>query len=186
VLVALDGADGAQILGRQVLDQPFGQHRRPVVVAVTAALDDRAGQHVDDLAEPDRRVAELLGDDAQRGAGCLADAEREVAGGAAHGHDQVPARGGARVDHQVLDQLRADVAGGLEAEGRDAVGQVEVVVDGLGHVHHAQPAAGLLGQRHRRKGRVVAANGQQLVDPQLFERGDRRLHVLRLPGWVGA
>ena len=47
-----------------------------------------------------------------------------------------------RVDHQVLDQLDADVARRLEAERRDAVRQVQVVVDGLRHVHHLQATAG--------------------------------------------
>ena len=70
-------------------------------------------------AQPDRLGAELLGDERQRGAGRLADAERQVAGLAAHRDHEVPARGGLGVDHQVLDDLDADVARGLVAERVD-------------------------------------------------------------------
>ena len=83
---------------------------------------------------------ELLGDQRQRRAGRLADAEREVAGLAAHRDDEVPARRGLRVDHQVLDDLDAVVARGLEAEGVDVRRQVEVVVDRLRHVDDVDAA----------------------------------------------
>ena len=85
-------------------------------------------------------LGELLGDERQGGAGGLADAERQVAGLAAHRDHEVPARGGLGVHHQVLHDVDADVARGLEAEGVDVGGQVEVVVDRLGHVHHADAA----------------------------------------------
>ena len=48
--------------------------------------------------------------------GGLADAEREVAGFSPHRDDEVPARRGLRVDHQVLHDLDADVPRGLVAE----------------------------------------------------------------------
>ena len=57
-----------------------------------------------------------------------------------------------RVDHQVLDDLDADVARGLEAERVDVRRQVEVVVDGLRHVDDADAARRLL-----RRG-VIAEN----------------------------
>ena len=85
-------------------------------------------------------VGELLGDDRERRAGRLADAEREVAGLAPHRDDDVPAARRPRVLHQVADQLDADVARGLEAEGRDVRRQRQVVVDRLRHVHAADGA----------------------------------------------
>ena len=90
--------------------------------------------------------------------GGLADAEREVAGLAPHRDDEVPARGRLGVDHQVLDDLDADVARRLEAEGVDVRREVEVVVDRLRDVDDPDPAVGLLLELHRREGGVVAAD----------------------------
>ena len=105
---------------------------------------------------------------------------------AAHGHDQVPARRRLGVNHQVLDQLDAHVPRGLEAEGGNAVRQVEVVVDGLRHVDDAQTPAGVRCQAHRREGGVVAADRDQLVDTELLECARGRLEVAWIPGRVGA
>ena len=109
-----------------------------------------------------RLAGELLGDERQRRAGRLADAEREVPGLAAHRDDEVPARRRLGVHHQVLDDLDAEVARRLEAEGVDVRRQVEVVVDRLRHVHDADAAAALLLELHRRERRVVAADGDEL------------------------
>src|SRR5207302_1835861 len=81
---------------------------------------------------------ELFRDQGEGRARRLADAQREVAGLAAHGRHEVPARGGLGVHHQVLDDVHPHVARGLEPEGVDGGGQVEVVVDGLGDVDDAQ------------------------------------------------
>ena len=112
--------------------------------------------------------------------GRLADAEREVARLAPHGDDEVPARGRLGVDHQVLDDLDAVVARRLEPERVDVAGQVEVVVDRLRHVDDADAAAGLLLELHRRVGRVVAADRDELRDVQAQQRDDRVLEVLRV------
>ena len=102
-------------------------------------LDDGADQRVDEHLEP-KRCGELFGNQRQRGARGLRDAEAQVAGGPAHRDDDVPARGRLGVDHQVLDDLDAVVARRLEAERVDVRRQVEVVVDRLRHVHDPETA----------------------------------------------
>ncbi len=119
-------------------------------------------------------------------AGGLADAEREVARLAPHRDHEVPARGGPGVDHQVLHDLDADVARGLEAEGVDVGGQVEVVVDRLRHVDDVDAALRLLRELHRRERRVVAADRDQLRDVQAQQRDHGVLEVLGVLGRVGA
>ena len=109
-------------------------------------------------------AAELLGDERERRARGLADAEREVPGLAAHRDDEVPARGRLRVDHQVLDDLDADVARRLEAEGADVVRQIEIVVDRLRHVDDAERALRRLGELVGAERRVVAADRDEHAD----------------------
>ena len=57
------------------------------------------------------------------------------------GDDEVPARGGLGVDHQVLHDAHAHAARGEVPERVHVGRQVEVVVDGLGNVHDAKLAA---------------------------------------------
>ena len=141
VLVALDVLQLGQLGRVELLDQPLGQHGDAEVPAHRAALDDRALDDVADVGEGDvSRLRELLADDGERRARGLADAEREVAGLAAHRDDDVPAPGRARVLHQVAHELDADVARGLEAEGRHVRRQRQVVVDRLRHVDAADRA----------------------------------------------
>ena len=147
VLVALDVAgDGLELVLGEVLDQALGEHGDAVGAAVREALDDGAGEDVDDLVERDGLSAELLGNDRERRARGLADAEREVAGLSAHRDDEVPARRGLRVGQQILHDAGADVARRLVAEGRDALGQVEIVVDRLRDVDDAERALRVLGE----------------------------------------
>ena len=69
------------------------------------ALDDRAGQRVDDGRQANR-PRKLLRDDRDRGAGGLADAQRQVAGRPAHRDDEVPSARRLGIDHQRLDDAR--------------------------------------------------------------------------------
>ena len=101
-----------------------------------------------------------------------------MAGLAPHRHHEVPARRRLGVDHQVAHDLDADVARGLIAEGRDAVRQVEVVVDRLRHVNHVNAAGGGLLDLHRAVGGVVTADGDQLVDVQTQQRRNHALEQL--------
>ena len=124
------------------------------------------------------RRGTFLGDDRQRGAGRLADAEREVARLASHRDDDVPAPRGPGVLHQVSHELDADVPGGLETERGHVRRQRQVVVDRLRHVHAADGAGRVLADVARRERRVVAANRDEVCDARLLQRldhGPRRL-----------
>ena len=109
----------ARSSGVDVEHHALGDDRHAVAPAVAQSLDDGADERVDDLLQADRRLRELLGNQRQRRARGLADPEREVAGLAAHRDHEVPARRRLRVDHQVLDDLDAVVARGLEPERVD-------------------------------------------------------------------
>ena len=130
-------------------DEPFSDDGHAVAPPVAQSLHDRADQRVDDGLEADVAAGELLRNERQRGTGGLADAEREVTRLPAHRDDEVPARRRFRVDHQVLDDLDAEMARRLEAERVDVRRQVEVVVDRLRHMHDANAAVGLLLDLHR-------------------------------------
>jgi len=113
----------------------------------------------------------LLGDQRQRRACRLPDAEREVACLAPHRHDEVPAAGGLRIDHQVVHDLDADGARGLVTERPDVVREIEIVVDRLRHVHDPQPPAGRLRELVAVNAVSVAADGEEHSDVQRLQRG---------------
>ncbi len=132
------------------------------------------------------RPAEFFRDDGKRRGRSLADAQREMSGGAAHADDDIPARGGAGVFHQIARELDAVMPRGLEAERRRRAGQRQVVVNRLGHVGHLDFALALLGDHAGGKGRVVAADRHQVGDAELLESGKDILHLLRGLGRVRA
>jgi hypothetical protein len=121
----------------------------PISAAVAQTLDDRADQRVHDRLQTDAAL-EFFGDQRQRRACRLANAEREVAGLASHGDDEIPPRRRLRVDHEVLHDLDAVVTRGLEAEGVHVGRQVQIVVDRLGHVRDADAPLRLRFELHRR------------------------------------
>ena len=131
-------------------------------------------------------VAEFLRDDGERGGGGLGDAEREMSGRASHADDEIPARGGARVFHQVADNVNAVVARGFIAERRRGAGQGQVVVNRLGHVRDLDFALALLGHDAGGKGRVVAADGDQRGDAEFFKNAEDIFHLLRRLGRIRA
>ena len=102
----------------------------------------------------------------QFGAGGLADSEGQMAGFAAHGHDKVPARCGVGVHHEILDNLDGDMPGRLKTERRNAIRKIEVIVDGLRHMHNLNAPGHLFLQFERREGRIVSADGHQARDAQ--------------------
>ena len=149
----------------------LGEHRHAEGAAVGDPLEHRGLQDVHQARQPDGLAAgELLGDHREGGPGRLADAQGQVAGRAAHGHHQVPPAGGDGVGHQVVDQTDPHAPGGLEAKGRRAARQRQVVVDGLRHMRHAQAPSGRPGQPGRRERGVVPADRHQRADPQLLQR----------------
>ena len=108
-------------------------------------------------------AGELLRDERERGA--FAALPMPSARFSAPGDDEVPARG-LRVHHQVVDDLHADGARRLVAEGAEVV-QIEVAVDR--HVHSRAARRGG-GQLVGAEGGVVAADGDELVHAQALER----------------
>ena len=185
VRVALDALQLGQVVFADVQDDSFADDRNAVAAAVAHALDDGADQRVDEHLEP-QRSGELFGNQRQRGARGLGDAEAQVPRGASHRDHDVPPRGRLRIDHQVLDDLDAVVTRGLEAERVDVRRQIEIVVDGLRHVHDAEAAGRMLGELHRREGRVVAADGDELRDVEPQQRLHRVLEQRRALRRVGA
>ena len=94
--------------------------------------------------------------------------ERQVPGLASHGDDEIPPRRGLRVHHQVLHDVGAEMARGLESERVHERGQIEIVVDGLRHVDDVDAARRALFDLHRGIGGIVAADRDELrhVEPQ--------------------
>ena len=148
VRIALDLVQPLQISRRHVEDDAFGDHGDAVAPPVANALDDCRHEVVDDRLQPNRRL-ELLGDERQRRAGRLPDAEREVTRLAAHRDDEVPPRRRLGVDHQVLHDLDAVMPRRLVAERVDVGRQIEIVVDGLRHVDDADAPARARLEPHR-------------------------------------
>src|ERR1051325_10846974 len=188
VVVAGDAhsLDRRHLFRRQPLEQPFGDERDAVDAAQQRlALEDRPFEKIAQRFEPDGPF-ELLRNHRERCARRLADAERQVAGGAAHDDDEIPAPRRARVFHQILHEGEAQVARGLEAECWDVARQRQVVVDGFRNVADAQPSGGPLGQFAGAEHRVIAADGGEIADLQLGQRREDGIEVLGLFGRVGA
>ena len=68
---------------------------------------------------------------------------------------------------------------GLEAERGDRKRHPQIVVDALRHLHDANRAA-RGAERHRAAHHVVAADGDERVDFELRERGERVVEALRI------
>ena len=88
------------------------------------------------------------------------------------------------IHHQAFHQFYPDVAGSLVAESGNAMGQVEVVVDGLGHMHHMDPSGGHLFHLQGAVGGVVAPDGDQLIDIQPQQGGDGIFQMLVIFGGI--
>ncbi len=166
--------------------EPLGHYSDAVQPAVGQPLDDRAHQGVHYCLEPDAPPQKLLGDERERGARGFADAHRKMPGSAAHRDDEVPARRGLGVHHEVLHDLDAVVTRGLEAERIHVRRQVEIVVDGLRHMHDLEPPRGLLLQLHGRIGGIVTADGDELRNVEAQQRQHRAVEKRRVLGGVGA
>ena len=108
----------------------------------------------------------------------LADAEREMSRRAAHADDEIPARSGARVFHQIADELHAVMTRRLEAERRRRAGQRQVVVNRLRNMRDLDLAIAALADNAGGKPRVVAADGDQRGDAEFLEHGERCVMLL--------
>ena len=97
---------------------------------------------------------------------------------APHADDEIPARRGAGVFHQVADNLHTVVARGFVTEGRRGAGQRQIVVNRLGHMRDLDLAAAAFRHMAGGKRRVVAADADERGDAELFEHGENVLHLL--------
>ncbi len=142
VFVASHRCQGREILGTHDLCDTLREDGDTVLPSLAQPLDDRARQNVGDLRQPDRSLLELLRYHRERGPCGFPDAQREVAGLAAHGHDKKPMGSRARIFEKALDGLRTHVSGRLKAERRHALRKIEVVIDSLGNVNDPQASLG--------------------------------------------
>ncbi len=161
------------------------RRRRRAARPSRAALDDRADDRVDDRSRGRRSSGNSSGITASVAPAALHIPSASEPDFAAHAHDEVPARGGARVFHQALDDVGADRARGFEAERRRVVGQRKIVVDRLGDGRDADAPVRSLGDPRRAVGRVVAADADQIAHAErVSERTQRSSVASSLAGFV--
>ena len=149
MLIPFDMVQSPQVSRVKNLDQPFRQHDHPIGAPSTKPLDHRPDHEIPHTLESHRPLPKFLGNDGERGAGCLADSERQMAGFAPHRHNKVPARRGTGVHHEILDDLDGEMPGRLKAECRNAIREIEVIVDGLRHMHNLREPGRLFFQFQR-------------------------------------
>ena len=146
------------------------------------AFHYRADYQLDNGIEGHFRVVEHLGDDHHRAVASRRHAEGKVTRLTTHGrhHKPVATRTGIFVNG--LNQMHGSIFGGVIAEGRAALRQRKVVIDGLRHVDvlDGEAAAGQeLRDAVGRRGSVVAADGDQQFDVVLDEELRVELFVFR-------
>jgi len=172
--------------GGNFFQQAFGDDRHAVsAIPQGPPLEDGPFEDIADRFQVNSSV-KFFRDDAEGCAGSLADAEGEVARGAAHDDDEIPAARGSRILHQVLHQLETELARGLETERGKLARQRQVVIDGFRHVTDADLPRCLLGDLARRKHRIVAADRRQVAYTQAVEGCDDPLNIFCLLCRVGA
>ena len=130
-----------------------------------------------------RRPANSSGMRVSVAPGRLPDPQGQMASLASHRDHEIPARGGLGVDHQVLDDLDAIVAGRLEPERVDVGRQVQVVVDGLRDVDNPDAPPGPLLELQGRIGGVIAADRDELLHVEPEEREKRCSRDVQDRGW---
>ena len=173
----------------EAVEDTFADHGGAVVDAHELALDDAADHHVDDLVDGDLGLVEELGDDDHGVVAGSGDAEGEVAGRAAHGGDHEPVLAGAGILHDGGGQHATLGFGAVVAEGGAAVGQWQVVVDGLRHVdigYRVVLVGKELGDAVGGGGRVVAADGDEELDLVLGEELEVESLLEIFGGWFEA
>src|ERR1019366_109485 len=166
------GHRGEQTFFAERFNQAFRENDEAVLRAFGFALDDGADDDVANFVHRDGATVKFLGNDGERGGGGLADAEREMPRRAAHADDEIPARGRARVFHQVADKLHAVMPRGFVAERRRGAGKRQIVVNGLGNVRDLDFAVAAFADDAGGKSRVVAADGDERGDAELVKHGE--------------
>ena len=184
VLVPLNLFQLSQVTRVQMLDQALGQDHHAIVAPIAQPLDDGTHQNVHNVLQTNDGRTELFGENGQGRASGLTDTQGQVARLPSHGHAEVPAGRGLGIHHQTFNDLHAHMPGGLITKSRDAVGQIQIVVDGLGHMHHMDAACRHFLKFHGRIGRVVATDGDQFVDVQTQQGGHGVFQMLGVLGGV--
>ncbi len=176
VLIERHVPEDRQLLGIEANGDALGDYGHTMPPPERKPLDDGAGQDGDNLVERNF-VSQFLGNERERRARSHTHAEREMSRGPAHGDHEIPAPRGLRVLHKVFNELGAELARGLEPEGRDPVRQRQIVVDRLRHVAHRDCTRGLLLHARRGVGGIVAADGHQVLDAEAGQRLDDIGHL---------
>ena len=167
VVVAEMDAGVFDFLIGEAVEDTFGNHGCAIVDAHDFAFDDAAYNEVDNLVDGDFGLVEEFGDDDHGIVACTGDAEGEMACGTTHGRDDEPVFGGAGIFHDSGADDGTLGFGAIVAEGGRAVGQREVVVDGLGDVdvgNWVVLAFEEFGDAVGRRSGIVATDGNKQFD----------------------
>src|SRR5678815_5546396 len=89
------------------------------------------------MCKANRRRFEFLTNESQRGSGCFANAECEMARLPAHRNNDVPTAGRTRIFHQALNKFHSDMTRRLKSKSRNVLREWQIVIDGLGNVNGA-------------------------------------------------
>jgi hypothetical protein len=184
MFVPLDVIQAAKILLVDDLNQAFGEHDHAVGPSAFKTLDHASDNRIHEALQFHRTLGKFLGNNGQRGPGGLADAECQMSGLSPHRDREIPARRGPRIYHEILQDFDAEMAGGLETEGRNAMRQIQVVVDGFRHMDDLHAALGARFQLQRGEGGIVAPDRDEAGDPETGQRGEDTIQVLRLLGRI--
>src|SRR6266508_5740362 len=109
-----------------------------------------------------------------------------MARGASHHDDEIPALGGARILHQVVNNLETVLARRFKTKGRCFTGQRKVVIDGFWNMTDANLTLGSLRDLTRGIHGIVAADRHQKSHCESFQRGDDTLEIRGVLRRVGA
>ena len=133
VVAEVDSALG-DFLVAEAVEDTFRNHGSTIVDAHEFTLDDARDNHVDNLLYGDGGLVEELRYDDHGIVAGTCNAEGEVTSRATHSADYKPVLTGAGILHDGGGQHATLGLGAVVAEGGAAVGEREVVVDGLGDV----------------------------------------------------
>src|SRR5215217_9365623 len=92
-----------------------------------------------------------------------------MAGLAPHGDHKEPVSRRARVFQNTFYRVGSHVSGCLKSECRYALRKIEIVVDGLRDVDHAQPSLCCAFQAEGGKTGVISSNGNQSRHAELLQ-----------------
>ena len=157
------------------MEDAFCNYHGSVVYAQELSLDDGGKGEVHYLVQADGGLVEHLGNDGHGAMGCLADAECEMAGAAAHCAYDEPVAACAGILIDGLCKVGAFILCGIESEGGGVAGKRQVVVYGLGDVDVADGVLFCLQELGDAVGsgcRVVSAHGYEELDVVFLEKGE--------------